>query len=204
MKQSSKEDRKRQIAEAAYCLLETKGFGGTSMLAIAKAAKASNETLYRWYGDKTGLFAALVAANADEVRAQLEAELDAQENPVQILSKISPVLLSVLVGDRAIALNRAAAADSSGTLGEAITAAGRQSIAPLIATTLVRARDTGAISFEDPQDAVALFLDLLVGDLQIRRAIGQIPCLSDDAIRDRAAQAVERLQILLSGPPETC
>ncbi len=49
-------------------MLDAKGYAGASMLAIARQAKASNETLYNWYGDKNGLFRALVVRNAGEVR----------------------------------------------------------------------------------------------------------------------------------------
>lgn len=201
MKDASKEERKRQIAQAAYTVLEKKGFSGASMLAIAKAAKASNETLYRWYGDKIGLFSALVASNAEEVRAQLERELEAKESPLAILGNVGPMLLSVLVGERAIALNRAAAADGTGQLGKTIAEAGRDTIAPLIVQTLLRARDLGELAFEDEQRATGLYLDLLVGDMQIRRAIGQLPCPSDDEIHKRANTALERFCTLLSPPP---
>ncbi|WP_432448690.1 TetR/AcrR family transcriptional regulator [Aliiroseovarius marinus] len=200
MKDASKEERKRQIAQAAYTVLEKKGFSGASMLAIAKAAKASNETLYRWYGDKIGLFSELVASNAEEVRTQLERELEAKESPLEILGNVGPMLLSVLVGERAIALNRAAAADGTGQLGKAIAKAGRDTIAPLIVQTLLRARDLGELAFEDEHHAAGLYLDLLVGDMQIRRAIGQLPCPSHDEIHKRANTALEQLCALLSPP----
>ena len=52
MRDDKKQQRRRQIEAAAYDLLVQYGYDGTSMLAVAKAAKASNETMYRWYGDK--------------------------------------------------------------------------------------------------------------------------------------------------------
>ena len=55
MKSETRTERQKQIESAAYLVLEKKGFSGASMLAIAKQAKASNETLYRWYKDKNGL-----------------------------------------------------------------------------------------------------------------------------------------------------
>ncbi|MCP4433742.1 MAG: TetR/AcrR family transcriptional regulator, partial [Gammaproteobacteria bacterium] len=47
--------RQYRIEEATYELLAESGYHACSMLSIAKRAKASNETLYRWYGDKVGL-----------------------------------------------------------------------------------------------------------------------------------------------------
>ncbi len=48
-----REDRQDAIAAAAYRLLEQHGFAATTMQAIAREARASMETFYRWYGDKT-------------------------------------------------------------------------------------------------------------------------------------------------------
>ena len=56
---------KLRIEQAAYELIDEFGYDGISMLKIAKRAKASNETLYKWYGDKKGLFSALVETNTN-------------------------------------------------------------------------------------------------------------------------------------------
>lgn len=98
MKDELRQERQAEIAEAAYGLLEVHGYGGTSMLQIAKAAKASNETLYRWYGDKDGLFIAMVRDNAREVRQMLEKALEHHDDPLESLSRIAPVFLSMLLG----------------------------------------------------------------------------------------------------------
>ncbi len=76
MRKSARAERARQIEETAYALLDQHGLEGLSIQALAKAARASNETLYRWYGDKTGLFKALVVRNAEEVRTLLEQGLE--------------------------------------------------------------------------------------------------------------------------------
>ena len=188
MKDDTRTKRQKQIELAAYRVLEDKGFAGASMLAIAKQAKASNETL----------FSALVARNAADRKSMLEEHLRTKTTPSQILARIAPALLGVLVSDQAIALNRAAAADSSGILGQAIMKSGRNTIAPLIAETLERAKDEGELMFETTNDAVSLFLDLLVGDLQIRRAIGQVAAPSLVEIERRASQTLARFHILLA------
>ncbi|MCY6383432.1 TetR/AcrR family transcriptional regulator [Hoeflea prorocentri] len=198
MRQENRARRQQQIEEAAYAVLKEKGYAGTSMLAIAKRARASNETLYNWYGDKRGLFCALVARNADEVRGDLEASLKQGRSALQTLAELGPKLLSMLTGTRAVALNQAAAADPTGELGAAISETGRETIAPLIRQVLEQARDTGNLSFEDPQDATELYLGLLIGDLQIRRAIGRQPELDPDYIARRSELALEYLNTLLS------
>ena len=198
MRDENKSLRQEQIENAAYEVLEQKGYSGASMLEIARKARASNETLYNWYGDKKGLFTALVVRNAAEVRSLLQAELSSGQDAMATLGLLGPMLLELLLGNRAIALNRAAATDSTGELGAAIAQAGRDAVLPLLAQVLVDARDKGQLAFDRPDEAAGLYIDLLVGDLQIRRVIGRMPVPTPEFCRKRAAMAASRLSLLLS------
>ena len=197
MRDEKRSIRQQQIETAAYALLEKKGYGGTSMSGIAKQARASNETLYNWYGDKQGLFRALVTRNATEVKAHLEEELKTDHDALSILLSLGPKLLNLLTGDRAVALNRAAAADSSGELGATLSQSGREAVFPLLQQVLERARDDGQLQFAETGEAVGLYLDLLIGDLQIRRVIGRQPSPSEEFCQTRAQRAVTHLRRLL-------
>ncbi|MEL7013314.1 MAG: TetR/AcrR family transcriptional regulator [Pseudomonadota bacterium] len=197
MRDEKKARRQQEIESAAYAVLEAKGYAGTSMLGIAKEARASNETLYNWYGDKQGLFRALVMRNAEEVKDYLEEELEAQRDALSILRVLGPKLLALLTGDRAVAINRAAAADSSGELGATLSKAGRETIFPLIERVLLRARDEGHLVFDSSDAAVGLYLDLLIGDMQIRRVIGRLPAPSTAFCEDRSERAIDGLMRLL-------
>lgn len=138
MREDTKAARRAQIERAAYKLLKERGYGGTSMLGIAKEAKASNETLYRWYGDKKGLFKTMVENNARTTKAALDAAIRDEADPLVTLEDVAPILLSMLLGERAISLNRAAASDESGELGATIAAGGRDSVFPLIEKLIQR------------------------------------------------------------------
>ncbi len=192
MREDNKAQRREQIEAAAYDLLAEKGFQNMSMLAVSKSAKASNETLYRWYGDKIGLFKALIGTNAERVAERLREALETNAPLDQALMQTGPVLLSMLLSDRAIALNRAAAADASGVLGEALAQEGRGKVFPLIADLFGKLVKQGVLN-GDPAEIAALYVDLLVGDLQIRRATGALGPLRDRVIEDRAHLAQERL-----------
>lgn len=197
MRDENKAARKQRIEAAALDLLAEKGYLATSMLSVAKRAKASNETLYNWYGNKQGLFRSLVEANAGEVRLLLENDLAQQRPPEATLQALGPLLLGLLVSEKAITLNRAAAADPSGELARELTQAGRDTVAPLIANVFVKARDAGILNFDDAGQAVGLYLDLLVGDLQIRRVLGAVPAMTQAEIDRRAAAALGNLRTLL-------
>ncbi len=197
MRAETRSLRQEEIETVAYQLLEQGGYAGTSMQGIARMAKASNETLYNWYGGKQGLFKALVTRNAAEVKALLEQELSAESDALLILDLLGPKLLMLLLGNRAIALNRAAAADASGELGGTLSQAGRESVLPLLLQVLERAKRMGQLSFDSSDQAVGLYLDLLVGDLQIRRVIGKAPAPAAEFCIERSRRAVSYLVRLL-------
>ncbi|MBO6638680.1 MAG: TetR/AcrR family transcriptional regulator [Roseitalea sp.] len=190
-------DRRRTaIEDAAFALLIEKGYKATSMLEVARRAGASNETLYKWYGNKQGLFAALVEANARTVAELLRARLgSADADPLETLVAVGPLLLDLVTGERAIALNRAAVGDvhDTATLGKALAASGRETVVPLLADLLGRARDTGSLAFDAPRPVAETYVALLIGDVQIRRATGAIGPLTDDEIRARSERAVSLL-----------
>lgn len=194
MRDAKKQIRHTAITQVAYDLLATNGYNGTSMLSIAKAAKASNETLYRWYTNKRGLFEAMVQDNAAEIKTMLEQAIDAGDDPRQTLEKLSPVFLKMVLGDRAILLNRAAAADPTGELGAAISAGGRDIIQPLFGK-IIQQLSQG--TNHTPQDLATWYIGLLVGDLQIKRAIGVMPPLSQAQIDAHVQTALAAFYVLL-------
>ena len=161
----AKDARRAAIEAVAYKLLAERGYGGMSMLMIAKAVGASNETLYRWYGDKPGLVRAMIAANAAEVLATLEAA-EARKLPLEAdLRDVGGRLLALLVGERSVALNRAAAGDAAGDLGRELARGGRETVMPRLAAVIAR-------HGLDGQAAAECFLGLLLGDWPGARVIG--------------------------------
>lgn len=201
---SERKDARRQdvrrvaIEDAAYEVLLEDGYKAASVLAIAKRAKASNETLYRWYGNKQGLFAALVQRNAEAARAFLDGALGEDRSALAVLETLGPVLLTLVTSDRAVALNRAAAGDvhDTGTLGQALAEGGREALMPRIATLLARASEAGELSVDDADEAADVYVGLLLGDVQIRRATGALDGLSATEVEKRAARALHLLRKL--------
>lgn len=195
MTPDSRDTRRAEIEDTAFELLAKKGYKATSMLAVARAAKASNETLYNWYGNKQALFQAMVERNAQTARDTLKEALAADAPLAETLPKLGPTLLRLVTSERAIALNRAAAGDvhDTATLGPTIAKGGRDTILPLLAKLI--ARDHPGVT--DPADLAEAYIDLLIGDLQIRRAIGTLSPLNEDQVSARALRAQALLNVLL-------
>lgn len=174
------------------------------MLAIAKRAKASNETLYRWYGNKQTLFQSLIQSNAEQVASVLKTQIQTGADPLTCLALVGPLLLELVTSDKAIALNRAAAADAgeTGVLGQSIAQAGRNRVAPLIGQVLAQAKAAGLINTPGSESLAPIadtYISLLIGDLQIRRVIGAIEPLTPDERQQRADRSLSQL-LTLYGP----
>lgn len=193
MRDERRDQRSDEILEAAFTVLQEKGYRGATMLAVARRAGASKETLYSWFGDKPGLFKALVEANAREVRGILEQALAGAAEPRETLAAFGPALLRLLLGERAVAINRAAAvdADETGALGAALAASGRESVLPLLVDVLTRARAEGRLDFDDATVAVEVYLGLLLGDHQVRSIIGVAAAPGENEIARRSEIAAE-------------
>jgi len=181
-----KEQRRAEIEAVAYRLLAERGYAGMSMLMVAKAAGASNETLYRWYGDKPGLVRAMIAANAAEVLATLEAAEARKLSLEADLHEVGGRLLALLVGERSVALNRAAAGDASGDLGRELARGGRETVMPRLAALIAR-------HGVDGQAAAECFLGLLLGDWPVARMIGVLAEPNGASQSARLEEAVARL-----------
>lgn len=206
MLDTKKEDRRAAIETAAYALLLERGYAGTSMLQIAKRAKASNETLYKWYGDKLGLFAAMVERNAAAGMEHLALPLGADQSFADKLTGFGTALLMGILSDRAVALNRVAAADTSGALGATLAKHGRAAVVPLLDAVW----DDMPLPAPLPphlttaRQITETYLALLIADLQARRIIGQMAAPNRDFCATRARQAATLIQTLIrpdTAPP---
>ncbi|UUX50552.1 TetR/AcrR family transcriptional regulator [Nisaea acidiphila] len=189
MRTETRAERHREISRVAYDLLRAYGYNATSMLRIAKAAKASNQTMYRWYGDKRGLFQRMVEDNAGLIRDGLGKAMAETEDPLVALERLGPVLICVLLSERPILLNRAAASDCTGELGRVIAEGGRNKIVPLIEELVARAMRGGTLKFDSAAAAANWYVDLMIGDLQIRRVIDAIEAPTQKEVTARANSA---------------
>lgn len=73
---------------------------------------------------------------------------------------------------------------------------GRDTVVPMLETLLSGHTALGV--FESAGDAAETFIFLLVGDMQARRALGQLPEPDDAFRKERARKATERF-LLLAG-----
>lgn len=193
--------RRLEILGAALEILREQGYEKTTMLAVAKRARASKETLYAWFGNKQRLFEEVIRAKADGMNRALLADLDGA--PAAVLRRFGENLLTLLSSADSIAINRAAVAEAprDPSFGAALAVHGRRRTGALMVRYLEGQRDAGRLSFTDPAGDVAggpadaperafeSFVGLLVGDAQVRMLTGAIAPLGPEEIAARAERA---------------
>lgn len=195
-----REAREQAVLDAALAELVENGPEAMTMLAVARRAGASKETLYSWFGNREGLLRALIERNADQSAARIQAALDAaiddESDPVETLAGYARGLLGLLTSPPSLALNRAAMGDPD--LAALLLASGRHRVGPLVETYLSRLAGAGRLRLSVPADeAFALLYGLTVQDLQIRALLGDdLP--TADELTARATVAVERFVRLVA------
>ena len=187
-------ERREAVLDAAYAVLSEQGYEGTSMLAVARRAGASKETLYSWFGSKAGLFAAVVRLGAARTDAVVPAaNVDPRADPRPALVAMMTNLLTLLTGERSVTLNRAAI--TAPDLAEVLLAQGRHRTGPLIAGHLQALSDAGVLTLDDPEAAFRTLYGLVVTDSQIRVLLGE-PAPHPAEIAARAERGVDQFLTL--------
>jgi AcrR family transcriptional regulator len=162
--------RARVLTAARECLVE-QGYERTTMLAIARRSGSSKETLYRWFGDKAGLFRTLIEEEGARTVEGLRRSLDDDGDPVDVLTEFGVRLLTLLTDDWSLTANRAAM--SSPDLAEFVLAHGRHAVGPEVERYLAALHARGVVVVPDAAVAFTELYGLVVRDTQIRVLLGE-------------------------------
>ena len=194
-------ERRNEILEVALEVLAERGYRDASMREIAVRAHASKETLYSWFGDKSGLFEQLVAWQAERLNEALASSLESDgEDARMVLRTFAVELLRLLLGKRAIVINRVAISEfpADPAFARILTSKGRGNVVPKLVLYLEGQRDRGRFRFRDAEYAAEVFVGLVVGDQQVRRLLGALSEPGPAQIEARAERAVEAFRKLFA------
>ena len=170
--------RQAEVLEAALGLLVEGGERAITTAGLARAANCSKESLYKWFGDRDGVLAAMIAHQASKVRVAVggpAAGRDAGDFRADLRS-FGVDLLTVLSGPASLALNRLAIGQASregSLLGDLLVARGRRAVSARAKALLEAGRRAGHLRFEDTQDAFETLYGLIVRDMHVRLMLGE-------------------------------
>ena len=163
------------------------GYGHFSMNAVATSAKASKETLYRHFGDKTGLLHAALVRSAALIGPLLHDGLESATTRTERLKRLGLNYLHGCYLPEALALRRIAYADGEHGLG------------PLFVTVITdRAVDYveeefASLGSDRPRADAETFLGMIQGKLHERIMLG---VEVDDRERLMEAQVDHALEVM--------
>ncbi|SFC90657.1 TetR/AcrR family transcriptional regulator C-terminal domain-containing protein [Streptomyces aidingensis] len=186
--------RRAAALDAALAELLGRGVTGLTMQGVAARAGSSKESLYSWFGSRQGLLAALIERQAEQVNTAVAAAVARPADDIAAtLTAIARNLLTLLVGDVSVALNRAAM--TSEELAALLLRHGRHTTGPLVADFLGALARRGRLRIDDPGEAFQLLYGLVVRDLQIRVLLGE-PAPAEEELSAQARTAVRRFLAL--------
>jgi AcrR family transcriptional regulator len=186
--------RRAAFLEAARDVFLEYGYEAASMAEIVRRAGGSLSTLYAQFGDKEGLFLAMVDARVAEITEQLEIELAAHAPLREGLQRIGERVLALTLAPRSVAMMRlmASQARKFPDLVRRYYKAGPDRVRQALAVYLADRAAAGEIALADPEEAAGLFFDLLRGRPHFR-ALFDDEFAPDEAMRRALTERAVRV-----------
>ncbi|WP_136656372.1 TetR/AcrR family transcriptional regulator [Nitratireductor sp. XY-223] len=199
--------RQNAVLETALRLLVEGGGGALTTARIARAANCSKESLYKWFGDRDGLLAAIITYQASKVRVPGTGPLPETAAAFrEHLEQFASDLLTVLSGDVSLALNRLAIGQASrddAHLGRLVLERGRRMIGQRAGVLLEAGRQRGFIRFDSRDAAFRTLYGLVIRDFHVRQLLGDTLLPEEADISAQAKSAIDQFFTLYGTGAET-
>lgn len=189
--------KRRQILEGARRMFLSKGFEGTSMQDVARAAEVSKGTLYVYFDNKEAMFEALVLGECGRMQDAVRRIGSGQGGLDDELVAIARQMIATLLQPEVLAAMRMmiGAGEKFPDLARKIYAAGPARSVSTLGDYLRLRTARGDLAITDCDDAAAEFLDLIIARLQ-RRALLMMPPLTQTALDDYVTDRVRRFLLV--------
>jgi AcrR family transcriptional regulator len=187
------EIRRSQILDAAAQVFVENGYGGATIDLVVERAGASKATVYSFFGDKDGLFAAIVEERCERILSAFGDPEVVDSDVPSALTHIARRYMEVAMAPDAIGLYRLIIAEGVRfpELARTFHRLGPDRTTAHLAFMLSVWRERGLVRLDDPQLAAVQFFDLVSGDLHRRAMAGIIPRNLRAAIRRRIDNALQ-------------
>lgn len=180
------------ILAAAERSFLARGFGATSMDAIAREAAVSKATVYAHFADKATLFGAVITRLNERRFGGFSVEALDPDDVEASLTLFARRFLELILSPEAIALNRIIIAEVPRfpELGEAFWQAGPARSRVQIEAFLRRANAAGTLAVAEPRGAAEQFVALARGEIHMRQLLRPDGEIGAKAIAAAASSAV--------------
>lgn len=190
-KRLSAGERRAAILHAAAAVFFEQGYAATSMDAIIERVGGSKRTIYSEFGNKEGLFTALVSEGANKALAALAVEEIGGRNLRETMLEFARRLVEVYMSPTMIGVYRAIMAEALRfpELARAFYDRGPGRAAIRLAEVLEEAKDRGEIDVNDCRMVADQFAGMLRDNIHLQVVLGLRPPLSHDEM-EKAAQSI--------------
>jgi AcrR family transcriptional regulator len=190
--------RAERLLDVATEVFLDKGFKGASVSEIARRAGASKQTLYARYPSKAALFAALVERKASRLFERV-GPLGEGRTLRETLVHCGYELLELISSDEAHGVHRVVIAESAEfpELGELFWDRGPGKTRAMLATYLRAQQKLGNMQCGEPEQAVEIFMGILLSGLSLRASLG-LPPLFVKTPAEKKSWATTAVDIFLS------
>lgn len=173
-KPSRREARREAIMVAATQIFVEKGYGATSLNDVVRLSGGSLSTLYDMFGNKAGLFRAIVTQRCELMTGVFE-NPDVHDRPVaEALNDLGVRFLAVLTADDTVTVMRSVVAEALQfpELAQVFYEAGPSQGRVRVAGYLEEQARRGILTLDDPQEAATDFCQLIIRDAQMNAMMG--------------------------------
>ncbi|WJR66341.1 TetR/AcrR family transcriptional regulator [Neorhizobium sp. CSC1952] len=197
-KRLSAAERRTAILQAAATVFFEQGYAATSMDAIIERVGGSKRTIYSEFGNKEGLFTALVSEGADKALAALAVEEIGGRNLRETMLEFARRLVEVYMSPTMIGVYRAIMAEALRfpELAKAFYDRGPGRAAIRLAEVLEEAKKRGEIDVDDCRLVADQFAGMLRDNIHLQVVLGLRPPLSPSET-ERMARSI--VSIFLDG-----
>ena len=182
-----------RLLDAATLPFMEKGFEATSMVEIARSARASKETFYRYFPTKEDLFRAVVVRRCRLFAAEMSAVLLTHEPPAKALTSFGELILSRILAVEAAALHRILSMERErfpelkGVFHEEGPARVHASLARYLAEQVAK----DALRKMNTNVAARQFFDLVAAEMMMKTTLAGHPKPTSAQQRQRVKEAVD-------------
>lgn len=185
--------RRRALLDAAARLFAAKGYEKTTLSDLVTAAGGSRATVYELFGDKAGLFRAMMEESNNRILEHLPAGRSAEAaRPDEALERLAMHFVNGILNDDARAVVRVLISESGRfpDIAEAFWRSGPASAVDRVADYLRTLADGNRLRVDDPAAAAQAFMGMVVGELFMRGLILPGQPVPDGEVERRVRYAV--------------
>lgn len=192
-KSGSPSSRREALLQAAAEVFFELGYAATSIDAIIERAGGSKRNIYNEFGNKQGLFLALVAENADKALSALAIEEIGGRDLRETLTAFGQHLMAIYMSPTLIGIYRIAVTEANRfpDLVASFYEQGPGRATSQLAEVLEGARDRKEIRADDCQRVAGHFVCMIRGNLHLQVVLGLRPPPSGEEVKEAVASAVE-------------